>query len=277
MAVAGKKFPRVATGGQVVVIAVTSLELFTLFKIWTTFSDPADLRPTHAAIEDVRRLSHGSRVIQGFGTTSLANTFAAPNLLSTYSIPSVEAYESIQYASVSRTMRDSTPEDRLTVAGVGIAVQPSGVEVLEGTLKWPVVESSSGFDIRRNPNPLPSLIAGSGAIPVSKAEILPSLRQGTAITATSETMNRKSFELPQGASWIRMDQNWHAGWLWKSGTTDWAPFLKGPDGASWIVDASPGPRKIEARFSPVPPLWIIVSLLATFGWISFFFLKARRI
>ncbi|RYD24107.1 MAG: hypothetical protein EOP88_01585 [Verrucomicrobiaceae bacterium] len=246
LAFAGKR-PR---WGNIAIIGASSLELLTLFQTWVTFSDPRDLLPPHPAIEQVRQLAGSSRVMQGFGKTPLGEVFGAPNLLSAYSVRSVEAYESIQYSSVSHTLRNEDPESRLTMAGVGISVQPETLDTIEGTAGWPVVGTASGFTIRKNPTSLAPLLAGAGAVPETADKMLPLLRAASPVQTDSVTMNRWAFSWPDGAKWLRLDQNWHPGWRWRAGDTEWKPVTRGHDGACWILSDQAHTAKTEIRFFP---------------------------
>jgi hypothetical protein len=79
------------------------------------------------------------------------------------------------------------------------------------------------------------------------------------VNPTEATLNRWVLEAPAGAKWIRIAQNWHAGWKWKSAGGDWQATRKGPDGATWIdLPSGPGQR-VELKFFPRPVLLGCVS------------------
>jgi len=246
--------------GQVAILTATSLELFTLFQTWTTFSPPEDLRPVHPAIDRVRELAGAQRVEQCHDSVAYADIFAAPNLLASYGIGSVNAYESIQYPSVSYLLRDEEAPLRLTLAGVGISVQPQDDVPAAGTRDWPVVETVDGYAIRRNPDALAPVLAGTDSYVAPDAEQLPPLlKSATPVKPAEATMNRWVLDVPADAKWIRIAQNWHAGWKWKSAEGDWQAARRGPDGATW-VDLPSGPgQRVELKFFPRPVLLGCVS------------------
>lgn len=266
---------RQASWGNIAIIGASSLELFTLFQTWTTFSDPRDLLPRHPAIEQVRQLAGSSRVMQGLGKMPMGEVFAAPNLLSAYSIPSVDAYESIQYSSISHTLRNVDPQLRLTMAGVGISIQPEKREALEGTASWPILEMIDGFSIHRNPQSLAPLLSGTGPTPDTTDKILPALHRASPLQTDSVTMNRWRFEWPRGARWIRLDQNWHPGWRWKSSDTSWKPVIRGQDGACWIFPDQDHPGKTEIRFFPREVTLWVLSLSVCLGTAGYALLSQR--
>ncbi|RYD31563.1 MAG: hypothetical protein EOP85_22615, partial [Verrucomicrobiaceae bacterium] len=203
--------------GQVIILVASCLELFTLSHTWITFSDPKDLTPPHAAIEDVRLAAADTRVLQQSPETGFADVFATPNLLASYMIPSVDAYESIHYRSILQTLEKEPPATRLSLAGVGISVAPDSGPPSEGTETWPILESSSGYTLRRNPDTPPHLAAGSSPFPHTPSQALAALSTASALHETSHSMNRSTFEIPANTAWARISQNWHEGWHWRTG------------------------------------------------------------
>jgi hypothetical protein len=253
--------------GHLAILGATSLELFTFFQTWATFSPPADLTPEHPLIERVRDLAGPHRVFQGLDCFPIGDTFATPNLLAAYAIPSVDAYESIQYRSILGTLHDLKPSAALTLAGVGISVQPENTKPLDGTADWPVIETQEGFAIRKNTHPLSPIHSGHGPIPVENTGLLPCLSAATAITPSSQTMNRMEFEQPADSGWIRISQNWHPGWHWRTQGGSWQPLLKGSDAACWIDHPASQPSHIEVRFFPHPPWLSLGSLSTLLAWL----------
>ncbi len=254
--------------GNVAILGATSLELFTLFQTWTTFSDPRDLLPAHPAIEITRTLAGTHRVLQISPDVGFADIFATPNLLSAYAIPSVDAYESIQYPSSMVALAKESPQTQFTLAGVGVSVQPASTPAQPGTETWPVTSTLSGYTFRENPTALASLSAGMGPAPAQPNEILAALKTATAITPTLQTMNRWAFEVPPNSNWLRIAQNWHHGWRWKvtGQNDDWHPFDQGSDATCWIDQLPSNAKQIEVRFFPRPPWLSIVSIGTAIGW-----------
>ncbi len=261
--------------GQSLILVASSLELFTLFHIWVTVSDPKDLNPPHPAIEQVRLAAGNARVLQQTPNLGFSDVFATPNLLSSYMIPSVDAYESIQYRSISQALAKETPATRLNLAGVGISVQPDAIIPPEGTGKWPVLESTSGYTIRKNPDLPPALAAGAGPVPETPSQAASALASASPLPATTPGMNRSTFEIPANTTWARISQNWHEGWHWRTTGGPWQPFQPGPDHACWILNPPPSAASIETRFFPragwLVPLSLGAALLALLAAaISFF-------
>lgn len=240
--------------GALAILGATSLELATLFQTWTTFSDPSALTPPHPLVEEVREMSGSHRVLQGFGSHPITDLFAAPNLLSAYMIPAVDAYESIQYRSTFYVLRELAPMDRLTLAGVGLSVQPSGTPPIAGTASWPLARSGPDFEIRRNPVRLAAILGVREPMPPQASELLPVLVAAQPVAPETATMNRWKFRWPQDAPWVRLAQNWHPGWRWKSAADgEWKELVNGPDGTCWIGRPAGAGDEIEVRFFAVPP------------------------
>jgi hypothetical protein len=262
--------------GQVAILTATSLELFTLFQTWTTFSPPEDLRPAHPAIGRVQEIAGENRVAQCSEKLPFADVFATPNLLSSYGVPTVDAYESIQYPSSLYLLKAEDPALRLTLGGVGIAVQPAGLLPLEGTETWPAVETVSGYEIRKNPATLPPVLTGEAVLPEAAADLLPVLREARPAASTLTNLNRREFSVQAGTRWIRLAQNWHAGWRWKASGGDWKPTRKGPDGATWI-DLDPSiSSPLEVRFFPRSPMLGYFSAAVATAWLLAILLMSWR-
>jgi hypothetical protein len=268
LTLSSQKNPVPRKWGNVAILGATSLELFTLFQTWTTFSDPRDLLPTHPAIEMVRTAAGTHRVLQASPGVGFADMFATPNVLSAYAIPSVDAYESIQYRSSLIALAQESPQARFTLAGVGVSVQPASTPVQPGTESWPVTSSLSGYTIRQNPAVPAPLSSGTGPTPVKTEEILAALKTATSITPTLQTMNRWTIAVPDGSTWLRIAQNWHSGWRWKTaGQNDWHIFDQGPDATCWIDQLPSNAKQIEVRFFPRPPWLSLTSLCVLAAWL----------
>lgn len=267
--------PPSQTAGHLLILAATTLELATLFHTWTTFSDPADLQPKNAAVETVRSLAGPHRVLQAAPDAGFAAMFATPNLLAAQYIPSIDGYESIQYRSALTATRGRPEAERLTLAGVGLAIQPAG-PAQPGTETWPTVATLGTYSLRQNPAvPFP-IIAGSSPAPATLATIPAALSSATPIQPSLHTTNRWAFDVPAGASWVRIAQNWHPGWQWKIPGQTWRPFHNGTDAACWIDTLPAGTQRIEAQFFPRPQWLTFTSLGAALAWLSLTTLALRR-
>jgi hypothetical protein len=265
--------------GQAAIIAVSSLELLTLFQTWVTFSNPQDLRPLHPAIEQLRVAAGEHKVLQRTPAVPFADIFASPNLLSSYGIPSVDTYESIHYRTTFGALASESPETRLSLAGVGVAIQPTASLLHEGTEHWPVIETISGYTIRRNPAVPPPLAAGTGDVPKEPAHGLATLARANALLPVTRTMNRESFEIPDGSTWVRLSRNWHKGWQWRTGGGSWQPFQAGQDAACWITNPPASATLIETRFFPRPGWLLALSTgasLISLAAASHAYLRRRR-
>lgn len=257
------------SAGQLMILCATSMELATLFQTWTTFSDPSDLHPKSAVIETVRSLAGPHRVLQSTSHASIAEVFAAPNLLAAQSIPSIDAYESIQYRS-SLTATHGNPDDlRLTLAGVGLAIQPAS-HPQPGTESWPVSATLGSYILRRNPTIPPPIAAGHGTRPITPAAIGTALPESTSVRPSLQTPNRWAFEIPVEKSWIRIAQNWHEGWKWRSSGMDWQPFINGPDACCWIDNLPTSTHHIDVQFFPRPQWLEFTSLITAIAWLCLF-------
>ena len=255
------------TAGQLMILAATTLELATFFHTWTTFSDPADLHPKSAAIETVRSLAGRHRVLQSAPDAGFAAMFATPNLLAAQSILSIDGYESIQYRSTLTATHGSPDDVRLTLSGVGLAVQPAGL-TQPGTESWPVVEKLGTYTLRRNPDVPSPVSAGATPAPTNLPDIAATLAIATPIQPDLHTPNRRTFEIPAGQSWVRISQNWHKGWQWRTPGQDWRPFRNGPDAACWIDSLPATTRHIEVQFFPRPQWLAFTSIATAIAWLG---------
>jgi hypothetical protein len=79
------------SAGKIMILCATTLELGTLFKTWTTYSDRDQLNPANEQIEKIREIADSNRVIHTIPNTGYADLFAAPNLLAAQSIYSIDA------------------------------------------------------------------------------------------------------------------------------------------------------------------------------------------
>jgi hypothetical protein len=257
---------RAARSGHLMILCATALELATLFRAWTTFCDPADLHPQNAAIETVRSLAGPHRVLQSAPGADFASMFATPNVLASFLIPSIDGYESIHYRS-SLTATKGSPDDvRLTLAGVGLAIQPSGYPQ-PGTESWPIVARLGAYTVRKNPRAPPPIAAGSEPAPATPGEIEAALSRATPIEPSLHTSNRWAFNVPAGQRWIRIAQNWHPGWQWRSPGLDWRPFRNGADAVCWIDSLPESAGRIEVRFFPRPRGLALASIGAALVWL----------
>jgi hypothetical protein len=238
--------------GNVAILFATSLELFTFFQNWTTYSDLGQLSPKNPAIEQVRNFTGRNRVFQRVPDLGFTEIFATPNLLASYFIPSVDSYESIQYRSSMVVLSRLAPD-----------VQPKEDIPLDGTTHWPIVATVAGFSVRKNLDVPSPVTAGNGPTPETAAHILASLSLAKSISPSLETMNRLTFEAPAGSTWIRISQNWHEGWRWKTPEKNWQSFRNGPDAACWIDAPPPGGGQIKVQFFPSPG-WILISSVGIF-------------
>jgi|GEM_PF-1028952 len=293
--------------GHLLILTATTLELGTLFHTWTTYSDRADLRPQHPAIDTIRSLAGPHRVLQRSPDADFVDMFATPNLLASFAIPSIDSYESIQYRSPVIALRDASPDLQLDLAGVALAVHPADKPAPDGTASWGTTPLSPQHTLRSNPAPLPPIAIGQGQVPTTPEAILTALTNACPITPTHQTPNRLHIPLsPQekqkaesrkqtppiqqpatrnqqpttnnqpseiGANpafniqhsnsrtWLRISQNWHPGWKWRTEGKLWKPFTNGLDAACWITHLPAGASQLEVQFFP-RPIWLT---MASFG------------
>ena len=246
--------------GQMAILGATSLELFTLFQTWTTFSDPTNLRPPHPLVTELKGAAEGHRVLQGMGILSINNMFAPPNMLAATGIPIINAYESIQYPTIVQTLRSLPLDLRLSLASVGASIQPSDIPPLNGTENWPLLIQKDGFEIRQNPTVYANILAGAGKPPTRPEDLPTLLSSSSPVEPTLTTMNRLILPRPEGAQWLRICQNWHEGWRWKTASGSWQPFMKGCDNACWIPVLPNAGNEIEVRFFPHHPALAGISI-----------------
>lgn len=275
LVLAARRQDRHARLGQWMILAATSLELATLFQTWTTFSDPAALAATHPAIEKVRSLAGPHRVLQTGEGAAAADIFATPNVLASRFVASIDAYESIQYRSHLKATLELPDDQRLNLAGVGLAIQAPGA-TQPGTESWPEEAKIGDYVLRRNPTVPAPLSGGAGPVPANLGEIGAALVAATPIEASQKTPNRWSLQVPQGCRWLRVAQNWHAGWRWRSEATDWQAFRNGPDAACWIDELPAAGSRLEFRFFPRNPWLAPLSLACLALWLLLLLTGFRR-
>jgi len=256
---------RTLRAGHLLILGATSLELATLFHTWTTFSDPAELAVSHPAVEKVRSLAGPHRVLQGAEGAGFAATFATPNVLASRFVASIDAYESIQYRSPLQAAAALPADQRLNLAGVGLAIR--GPEMRQpGTESWPIVERVGDYALCRNPAVPAPLSAGRGVFPAALGDIATALAAATPLEATHRSANRWAFQVPAGTPWLRIAQNWHPGWRWRVEGGDWQPFRDGADAACWIDTLPAAGAGLEVRFFPRPPWLAFLSLGSLAAW-----------
>jgi hypothetical protein len=256
------------TAGLLMILAATTLELSTLFHTWTTFSDPADLRPPHPTLEIIRSLAGPHRILQRSPDAGFAEIFATPNLLASSAIPSIDAYESIQYRSPISALGDLAPADRLSLAGVALAIHPTAKPRPEGTDTWEILPLSSTHSLLKAPSTPPPIAVGFSNTPSSPVSILEDLHAASPVHPVSQTPNHLTLDLPADARWLRLVRNWHQGWRWRIPGQSWQTFRNGPDAACWIDNIPAGTRRLEVRFFP-RSIWLtIASLASAIAWVG---------
>lgn len=261
--------------GQWMILGATSLELATIFTTWTTFSDPSMLGTPHPAIEKIRSLTGPHRVLQTAEGEGFGDIFATPNVLASRFVPSIEAYESIQYRSHLIACAALPAKQRLNLAGVGLAIQRPGASQ-PGTESWPQEAKIGDHVLRRNPTVPAPLSSGTGPVPATLEEIDAALVTATPVAASLQTPNRWSLRMPQDRRWLRVAQNWHPGWRWRSGAGAWQPFRNGSDAACWIDDVPAAAAPLEFRFFPREPWLNWLSLGGLSLWVCLMALGVSR-
>ena len=253
--------------GKILILTATTLELGTLFQLWCTFSNPQHLLRPHVAIESLQSLAGPYRVHQLSPNTSFSGAFATPNLLASYGIKTLDAYESIQYRSTAIALRKASPQASLSLAGVKYTIHPCDALPTPGSEAWPILSHPiTGFTIRENPNSIAPIVWGKENLPATIDEMQNRLPLSGALTPTLETMNRKIISIPEQAAWLRISENWHPGWKWKNTKGQWTAFTQGADAACWISNLQDAPNRLEVQFFP-RPLWLVwVSLGSVMLW-----------
>lgn len=252
--------------GHWLVLSATSLELATLFHTWASFTDPASLTPPHPAVEQVRATAGPDRVVQSGEAATFATMFATPNVLASHFIASIDGYESIQYRSILTNTASLPPAQRLDLAGVGLAIQSPG-STQPGTETWPPVGQIGNYTLRRNPTVPAPLSSGPEPLPRDHTEIVSALTKSTPVDATLRTTNRWLLDIPADTGWLRVAQNWHPGWKWRSDGGMWKPFVNGSDAACWIDDLPRSGGSLEIRFFPREPWLDGLSFCSLAVWI----------
>jgi hypothetical protein len=260
---ATRRRPAAARWGQVVILVTTCLELFTLFQTWTTYASPAELHPSHPLFAELKETAGGHRVLQGMGVFKINNMFAPANMLAARGIPTIDAYESIQYPTTIQSLKSLPLDLQLSIAGVGASIQPSNIPAVNGTEKWTQIIHKNGFIIRQNPTVFANVLAGTEKLSSQSEELSVLLATTFPIKPKLATMNRLILQLPEGTRWLRICQNWHEGWRWKTASGSWQPFSKGRDNTCWIRELSETGKKLEVRFFPYQSVVMGISITST--------------
>ena len=265
--------------GPLLILTATTLELGTFFHTWTTFSDPSDLRPSHPSIDTVRAAAAGQRVLQRSPSSGFVDVLATPNLLASYGIPSIDAYESIQYRNSLTALREQSASLQLALAGVGISVHPVDQPIPAGTENWTARLLQDDYSLRQNPTPIPLYAIGTGSLPKSPEGILYALHRAQELQPSFQSPSRLTLPLPldttnevasnaNTGTWIRIANNWHPGWKWKTGKGEWQDFHSGLDAACWIKHLPVGSREVQVQFFPRSPWLQSFSIAVILIWLS---------
>ncbi|SHI72358.1 hypothetical protein SAMN02745181_0736 [Rubritalea squalenifaciens DSM 18772] len=253
--------------GVCLILVASSAELMTFYRAYVTYSDKEDIRPRHESITFTKKIAGGDLVLQGMSELSMPQCFAGPNLLSAYDVHALDAYESIQYRSIYRVTESLEEHERLSLAGVKIAINPIDHGPFKGTEEWKVVHQAEGFEWRENPESLASILVGEGDAPADLESLSMNLQKAMPIEPVWQSMNAVSVKLPSDVAWLRWRQNWHPGWQWRqSEDAEWQPVERGVDGACWIANS--GATWLQIRFTPVSTQIDIVSWGVVFVWLA---------
>lgn len=253
--------------GNSLILIATSLELYTFQASFVHFSDEVELQPRNNYIERVKeRVGDGFVLQTGEGST-ITNTFAGPNILSSYGVKTVDGYESIHPRSIGLLTEALGAEESLILSGVKLSVQPVELEAFEGTAGWPIVDRIPGFILRENVDYLGDVIVGKGDVPGDIETVRSRLYSGDVIASDHVTMNSRRILIPEGQSWVRICQNWDRGWKWKwAGSSVWNEMSLGVDGACWIEDLGGRGGEVDLKFEPRSGVIGFISYLALIVW-----------
>jgi len=264
-------------GSSLLVVAV-GMELGVFMYGWVSYSDQDQIKPNHPAIEKLQEITQGTRVYQGTGNNGITSSFGPPNILSSYFVPTLDAYESIQYKSVFKTLNDVPLSDKYTLSNVGYSICPKSSRPYPGTEAWRKVDDLSDFFLYENPEAIPFVISNNHKEEVSEAKILEQLRVGKKVDLLRQTMNTLLMQIPEDSQSIRIGQNWHRGWRWRiQGEGKWRGVVKGLDGACWIPSGKIKGKIVEVAFFPRPSWAVWLSLLCATVVILFIWLVSRKL
>jgi len=128
----------------------------------------------------------------------------------------------------------------------------SGRRNAAATSCWPLVYSSSSFDIFRNDQAVLRYRALSykGTVPV---EVI------------SETFNDRKLRVSPGAEIVRVSENWSSGWRYRINQSGWRPVIQSSDmSISLPLVRSDVPTIVELKFKPSD--W--GGRVSTWAWIT---------
>jgi hypothetical protein len=240
---------------------------------WVTVVDPAE-DPPFAETPDIAALRE--RVGAGrvyIVDDPVAPSFFPPNTLGMYGIATIQAYETVNPASIwgeYEFVADPAVLGRLAVTH---AVGRPGEELGEG---WVPEYRGGSLTLWRNEFALPrylALRAGSGGWPAMAGEWVEgasgdagsgAVAQGgsasdNAVLAMRSagdvlvegTQNRRYLEVPAGAELVRVAENWSEGWRYRVEGEGWRPVEMAAD-RSMIFALEPGgaPLRVELDYQP---------------------------
>jgi len=252
--------------GSLVLVVVVTLELGVYLNNWVSYADAAAVKSGHPAITKLKQLTQGARVYQGTGNNGITSSFGAPNILSSYFVPTLDAYESIQYQSVARTAPNVSESLKYTLSNVKYSICPDGAPLFPGTQTWKKVDSIGSFNLYENPDAIPPIVSVNTEKEETIEGIYSQLQSADEINPLIQTMSTFEIEVPQKNRYLRIGQNWHPGWKWRlKQHGEWRDVLKGVDGACWVPTQSCEGEVIELVFHPRSNWTIYLSWFSGFG------------
>jgi hypothetical protein len=240
-------------------LGVLVVELGAFAGGWVTVVDPAE-HPPFAETADIAAL----RERVGEGRVYIVDDPAAPSLfppntLSMYGVATIQAYETVNPASIWGALDFATDPATLGRVAVTHAVSRPGEVLEEG---WVPEYRGERLMLWRNEYALPRYIAlreGGGGWPVRTgaggegdvvADVVnPALTLPALLVAG--TQNHRLLEVPAGTELVRVAENWSEGWRYRVEGEEWRPVEQAAD-RSMLLPLGPGtaPVRVELEYRP---------------------------
>jgi len=252
---------RTHVGIAILLLSVTG-ELAVFKEKCISYGNTSVFEEAPPEVKDVQTLALNTRVFHGSGILLTHEAFAPPNILSSQGVTTLDSYESIQYQSIYKAAKELPKNERYDLSNVGIAVVPIDKPRFPGTEQWRETKIIGNHRILENPTVTPFITALNSELPDTVEGMYALVRSANEVAKSSSTMSTVTFEAPKSERYVRLSQNYHVGWKWKTvGSGQWNSPIKGVDNACYIPVKEIGGEMVTMKFFPRSTLSIWLTSL----------------
>ncbi len=239
---AGGRFGKPALALCAIILVTAELTLFA--SRWVTFSQPSDgpdLFERPPAVDIALVAGPDARLL--ISHRDPASTPFAPNTLNTFGIATAQGYDSVHDRVIDGIMNATPSSNDLGRFGITAALLDESEQPPRD--KWREAGRANGLILWMARFAAPRYSTeGTSAQP----EVLKS------------TASRRVLAAPAGATAIRVAENWHGDWRWRTGDQPWRRTEPDSDGSIRIAPLTAASWNVEMRFIPALQRWP--------GWVS---------